>query len=194
MNTYNQPVKHTNLFYFVFYLTFPLFLYLGTQNSNFFTIKENNISTPSDHPSTTHIPNNQKNPYLSPFARSQSFNNYNRYRTNLQNERLYVSSKVEPDSCPSYCKGGQYNPLETGGTNFWALWGQQQQNVPISTHHIQNNVNTNTNTHSSSSKLLLNNTHYQTSPVRRSDSFSPGNCTCMPYVNMCYRFIILGNN
>ena len=151
--------------------------------SNVFTIKENSVST---HPfSTKHnIPNNYKEQVPSPFARSQSFNNYTKYRNNIQNNRSNFQTNegcvLTSASDTHYSNNGAFNLQTVHTPSPCCVWGQPQPdslgNIPNITFQTQNNVNTNTTTQfAPSEKLPLNSLSSRPWSVRRSDSFSPGN-------------------
>ena len=147
--------------------------------SNVFTIKENSVST---HPfSTKHNnPNNYQEQITSPFARSQSFNNYTKYRNNSQNNRSNFQSVLTSASDTNDSNNAAFNLQTVHIPSPCCVWGQPQPDslgkIPNRTFQTQNNVNTNTTTHFAPSEMLpLSNINIRAWSVRRSDSFSPGN-------------------
>ena len=123
------------------------FLNLGLQSTNVYTIKENSVTTTTHNPSTTHDPNNHKDLILSPFARSFSFNNYNRYKNSPQHGRINWPCSGEYPSCDNRYSKAQCSSQGVNSTNG-CVWAQQQQTnsaSPTSTFQLPNTLNTNTN-------------------------------------------------
>lgn len=151
-------------------------------NCNVFTIKENSVST---HPMKHNIPNIHKNQIQSPFSRSQSFNNYIKYRNNLQNTKCNDTANEVHDfttaSDNSNAYNGAFNLHTVHNPTPSCIWGQPASNSHANTtFQTQNNVNTNTST-----QFAPNSIRNQPWSVRRSDSFSPGkmsfffSCECL---------------
>ena len=151
-------------------------------NSNVFTIKENSVST---QPSSTmhNSPNDFRDPFQSPFARSQSFNNYIKYRNNLQNtKQSFTASTAQNVNRPSdnlNANSGAFSLQTVPIPSPFCVWGQafsqSASTTTNSTFQTQNNTNTITYTDFAPSKIFSpNNLSNKPWSVRRSDSFSPG--------------------
>ena len=167
-----------HVLFFSIYIT--TFLNLGLQSTNVYTIKENSVTTATHNPCMKHDPSNHKDIILSPFARSLSFNNYNRYRNNLQHGRINLPINGEYASCDYRLSKVQYNSQAVNST-IGCIWAQQQQNnraTPTSTFQTQNTLNTNTSTQIPSDMFFQNLKNCRPWSIRKSDSFSPGNI-CM---------------
>ena len=164
----------------VFVLHVFLFSCLGSQKCNVYTIKENSISTT---PNTTNQytmtkPNKFKEPLLSPFSRSQSFNTYKRYQPNEENDRLYFRTNAQNYGYINGSKNTQSHLVSRNSTDM-CIWDDKQikngHPISFSTDYTNNRVS-HTNTHTQFPKASLSTTHinYVASPVKRSDSFSSG--------------------
>ena len=156
-------------------------------NSNVFTIKENSVST---QPSVTKLgsPSNFRDQMQSPFARSQSFNNYIKYRNNMQNSKQNFSSNYERDvnrASDSFDSNrGAFSLQTVPNPTPCCVWGQSTcqtiTNTSNSAFQTQNNSNTNTCTQFAPQNNFPQNTlSNRPWPIRRSDSFSPGNVYVM---------------
>ena len=151
-------------------------------NSNVFTIKENSVST--QHSSTMHnSPNDFRDPFQSPFARSQSFNNYIKYRNNLQNTKqsfpANIAQNVNTPSDNLNANSGAFSLQTVPIPSPFCVWGQASSHsvstTTNSTFQTQNSTNTITYTDFAPSKIFSqNNLSNKPWSVRRSDSFSPG--------------------
>ena len=165
---------------FVFVLHVFLFSCLGSQKCNVYTIKENSISTT---PNTTNQyimtkPNKFKEPLLSPFSRSQSFNTYKRYQPNQENDRLYFRTNAQNYGYINGSKNTQSHLVSRNSTDM-CIWDDKQikngNPIPFSTDCTNNRVSrTNTHTQFPKDSLSTTNINYLASPVKRSDSFSSG--------------------
>ena len=155
-----------------------LFSCLGSQKCNVYTIKENSISTT---PNTTNQytmtkPNKFKEPLLSPFSRSQSFNTYKRYQPNQENDRLYFRTNAQNYG---YINASKNTQSVSRNSTDMCIWDDKQSKnghqIPFSTDCTNNRVS-HTNIHTQYPKASLSTTHinYVSSPVKRSDSFSSG--------------------
>jgi hypothetical protein len=143
-----------------------------------------------------HDPNNHKDLNLSPFARSLSFNNYNRYRNNLQHGRINLPINGEYASCDNRFSKGQYNSQAVNSTNG-CVWAQQQQQnnraAPPSTFQMQNTLNTNTSTQIPSDMFFQNLKNCHPWSIRKSDSFSPGKIYIHEQENFGFKFNFLND-
>ena len=162
----------------VFVLHVFLFSCLGSQKCNVYTIKENSISTTPN--TTNHYtmtkPNKFKEPLLSPFSRSQSFNTYKRYQPNQENDRLYFRTNAQNYG---YINASKNTQSVSRNSTDMCIWDDKQSKnghqIPFSTDCTNDRVS-HTNTHTQFPKASLSTTHinYVASPVKRSDSFSSG--------------------
>ena len=123
-------------------------------------------------------PNKFKEPLLSPFSRSQSFNTYKRYQPNEENDRLYFRTYAQNYGYTNASKNTQFHSVSRNSTDI-CIWDDKQSKnghpIAFSTDCTNNGVS-HTNTHTQFPKAILSTTHinYVASPVKRSDSFSSG--------------------
>ena len=180
ITAHSSNINIVCLQYFCFLLHVFLFSCLGSQKCNVYTIKENSISTT---PNTTNQytmtkPNKFKEPLLSPFSRSQSFNTYKRYQPNQENDLLYFRTNAQNYGYINGSKNTQSHSVSHNSTDM-CIWDDKQSKnghpIPFSTDCTNDRVS-HTNTHTQFPKDSLSTTHinYVASPVKRSDSFCSG--------------------
>ena len=114
--------------------------------TNVFTIKENSITTSTNTQSTNYIPNTQADQISSPFARSQSFNNYSRYRNNVETDKRNLSNNIEyPYSRTNANIDKNYKVVRNdtsadNGDSIYAWTQEKHIRTPsVSTCHISDN-------------------------------------------------------
>ena len=126
-------------------------------------------------------------------AESQSFNNYIKYRNNLQNTKqsfpASIAQNVNRPSDDLNANCGAFTLQTVPIPSPYCVWGQASSHsassTTNSTFQTQKNTNTTTYTDFAPSNIFSqNNLSNKPWSVRRSDSFSPGIDLFLLYVNV----------